>query len=224
MTRSRQKTISVAVVVPSMVNVHAEFMMSLLNLVSHFANNQVPGYGAQSIRVINKRGSILPNLRLQGLQEAAASDADFILWLDSDHKFPPDLLFRLLSWKKDVVALNCATKTMPINPTARAFDENDIKGKPVFTRRHSEGLERVWRVGFGVMLMSRRAYMQIPHDAFGMHYIPEVGCYQGEDWNVCAALEKAGCPIYVDHEASMFAMHIGTFDYDHSYTGEWDEL
>jgi hypothetical protein len=53
-----------------------------------------------------------------------------------------------------------------------------------------------------------------------MTYKPEVDAYQGEDWNMCEALEKAGVPIYVDHDLSKRIGHVGTFKYTHEVVGQ----
>lgn len=214
---TKEKEFRVVVGVPSMTTWHAEFAMSLIGLVGYFANTQVPGARVQQLQVCNKRGSILPNLRLQCLKAARAANATHLLWLDSDHKFPPNLLNRLLEREKDVVALNCATKTMPTMPTARGFNPADRKGDAVYTDVDSTGLERVWRVGTGVMLMTARAFNQIPNDAFSMRYEASSDSYVGEDWSMCEELEKVGCPIYIDHPLSYECGHIGTFEYTHEY-------
>lgn len=172
----------------------------------------------QQYQVTNVRGSILPNLRLKGLKAAKQVNATHLLYLDSDHTFPPDTLNRLLKHGKDCVAANCVTKTIPAMTTARSYNE-DPQGAPVFSDPESIGLERVWRVGTGVMLLSRRAYLQIPHDSFSMIYKPETDTYQGEDWTLCEAMERRNIPIYIDHRLSHEIGHIGNFNYTHDYVG-----
>lgn len=212
--------LNVAVIVPSMSTWHAEFAMSLIGMLMYFQNNQACGARVQTVRVINKRGSILPNLRLAGLKDAKAVEATHILWLDSDHEFQPSLLNDLLRHEKDVVAANCAIKTFPSMPTARGFDPNDPKGVPIYTDWDSHGLEKVWRIGTGIMLMSERAFKQIPHSAFAMTYMESTDSYRGEDWGVCEALEKVGCPIFIDHDVSNECSHIGNFKYTHEFVGQ----
>lgn len=213
-------SLRVVIAIPSMSTWHAEFAMSLVSLLGYFGNNRVKNAHVQEVRVVNMKGSILPNLRLEGLKAAKQHDATHLLWLDSDHEFPPNLLNRLLSHEKDVVALNCATKTMPTSPTARSFDPLDRKGQLVFTDSNSTGLQKVWRIGTGIMLMSKRAYTQIPHSAFAMLYEEEADSFRGEDWGMCEVLEQVGCPIYIDHDLSRAATHIGNFRYTHDYCGQ----
>ena len=209
----------ILVVVPSGSHWVADFATSLISLVASFANTPVPGYTSHELRVANIKGSILPKSRLNGLKAAKAADATHLLFLDSDHTFRPDLLHKLLAAGKDVVAANCVTKCLPAMTTAR-LKSADPQGEPVYSDPSSAGLQKVWRVGTGVMLLSRKAFEQIPHDAFAMMYKEEADTYQGEDWTMCEALEKAGVPIYVDHAVSRSVGHVGMLNFTHDYVGE----
>lgn len=211
--------LNVVIVVPSGTHWLADFGTSLISMLGYFANNRVGVAKVQQYRVVNVKGSILPMSRLTGLKAAKEADASHLLFLDSDHTFPPDLLNRLLKWDKDCVAANCVTKTIPAMTTARAFREGDAQGEVVYSDEGSIGLDKVWRVGTGVMLLSKRAFSRIPHDAFSMTYKPEVDRYQGEDWTLCEALDKLGVPIYVDHRLSRQVGHIGMLNYTHDYVG-----
>lgn len=210
------ETLRVLVVVPSGCYWVADFATSLISLVAKFAATPVPGYSSHELRVANIKGSILPRSRLRGLKAAKEAGVTHLLFVDSDHTFPPDMLHQLLRHGKDVVAANCVTKTIPSCPTARK-KSIDPKGDLVYSDEGTVGLERVWRVGTGVMLLSKKAFMQIPHDAFGMPFLEAIDDYQGEDWTMCAALEKAGVPIYVDHGLSKQVGHVGMFNYNHDY-------
>lgn len=216
--KTRLPPLTVAIAVPSGEMLHTRFALSLVNLMIHISMYDIPGYAGLNAFIINKRGSILPNLRLQAVRDADKVKADYILWLDSDHTFPASLLHELLAHKVDVVAANCATKTVPAYPTARNHNPEDAKGVPVFTYANSEGLEQVWRVGFGITLMSRKAYKCLQGSDFEMNYIEETDTMRGEDWKAFAAIEAAGIPIYIDHGISKTCKHIGMFDYDHSLT------
>jgi hypothetical protein len=211
--------LNVVVVVPSGTHWLAEFGTSLISMLGYFSNNRIGASRVHSYRVVNIKGSILPTLRLRGLIAAKEADATHLLYLDSDHTFPPDMLNRLLRHGKDCVAVNCVTKSLPAMTTARRFNPDDPQGDPVFSDPESSGLERVWRVGTGVMLIAKRTFLQIPHDSFTMPYMPSRGVYQGEDWTLCEAIEKIGSPIYIDHEVSQEVGHIGTLTYTHDYVG-----
>lgn len=212
--------LNVVVVVPSGPHWLADFSTSLISMMGYFMNNKVPGSTTSQFRVVNVKGSILPTLRLNGLKAAKAIGASHLLYVDSDHTFPPDMLNRLLKWKKDCVAVNCVTKSIPSTTTARSHVEGDSHGAIVYSDPGNVGqLARVWRVGTGVMLLSKRAYNQIPHEAFAMTYKPEADTYQGEDWTLCEALENAGVPIYIDHAVSRQVGHVGILNYTHDLVG-----
>lgn len=215
------KTLKVLLAIPSMGSWHEEFGKSLAQLTSHFAVARVGSYKHQQLHTMSMRGSILPNLRLSALQKAKEMGVDYLLWIDSDQSFPKDVVHRLVMWDKDVVGANIATKTIPTLPTAR---REPIPGEPafgalVFTDAHSTGLQRVWRIGCGLTLMSRKVIQALPEDCFEMLYKPDVRRYQGEDWRMCEHIEKAGFEIYVDHDLSNLVGHHGGFNYTHEYNG-----
>ena len=210
----------IVVVVPSGTHWLADFGASLLSMMGYFMNNPVKGMRTHEFRLVNIKGSILSTSRLNGIKAAKAMDASHLLFIVSDHTFPPDMLNQLLSWKKDVVAANCVTKSIPACTTARSFSATDPQGDIVYSdEKMVHNLERVWRVGTGVMLISKRAYNQIPHDCFTIKYMPEADVYQGEDWTMCEAMDKLGIPIYVDHKLSREVGHLGILNFTHDYVG-----
>ena len=215
-----QEPLNIVVAVPSGPHWLADFATSLIGMLGHFSNHRASLSGVQQYRVVNVKGSILPRQRLNALQAAKQVNASHLFFVDRDHTFPPDMLNRLLKWDKDCVAANCVTKSIPAMTTARSFREGNEQGGVVYSDPDAVGLEKVWRIGTGVMLLSRKAYMQIPHSAFAMVYKEDEDTYQGEDWTMCEALHKAGIPIYIDHRLSREVGHIGMFNYTHDYVGE----
>lgn len=213
------KTIKVAIGIPSLGMWHADFALNLMHLVLAFNKYSLAGYASQELRVIHNRGSILPKQRREIVRAAADWGADYLLWLDCDHTFPAHLLQKLLIADKDVVAVNCVTKSTPANPTARLKDEETGFGVPTFSWP-GKGLEQVWRVGTGVMLVNMKVYEKTGPDIFHMYYRDEVGNYQGEDWTMCEAIEKAGFEIWVDHGLSLQVGHIGMLEYRHDLVPE----
>jgi len=204
--------------VPSGNTWDAQFAMCLVNLVAYFDKCPVPGYTRQELRVVNVRSSILPRNRMNLVKAARAAKATHLLFLDSDHTFPKDLVHRLGMARKLVVAANCVTKQIPARPTARAFSEEVAEGEPVYSE--SQKLELVWRVGTGVMLVNMKVFAAIGDGCWDMKYLPERDDYQGEDWSFCEALQKVGIPIWVDHGVSQQIGHVGSFEYTHAVIGE----
>ena len=190
--------------------------MSLAGMCMRFMVERLPWAKSQTLRVHNKRGSILPQLREELVREALSGGATHILFLDSDQTFPSDTLHRLLSWKLPFVACNVAIKTFPSVPTARAHDPSKAQGQLIYST--GPGLERVWRVGLGVALIESRVFRAIEEPWFGIKYMPD-GTFMGEDWFLCEKVEAAGFPIHVDHGLSLQIGHIGDLEYVHDFCG-----
>lgn len=210
----------VVVGVPSGSHWLAQFGVALGSLMVRFYMERVPGFKSQELRVANVKSSILPKNRLELMKIAKASKADYLLFLDSDHTFPADLPHRLIAHGKPIVAVNCVTKTIPAQPTARAFSAENSQGVPVYSDEGKTGLEEVWRIGTGVMLLHKSAFEQIPHSAWAMVYKEEGDTYQGEDWTFCAECERLGIPLYIDHALSREVGHVGSYEFTHDVVGE----
>ncbi len=205
--------LNICVACPSTDDVKAEFFMSVAAMTAEFMSKRISGYTRQGYSVHNKRGSILPQLRHELVRRAQKVGATHILFIDSDQKFPADTLRRLLAHKIPVVACNVATKSFPSNPTARQKGD-DPHGSLVFTTP-GKGLERVWRVGTGIMLIEMYLFSQIEPPWFMLEFNAAEDKYMGEDWWFCRLLEKLGIWVYVDHDLSLEVEHIGTCGYTH---------
>jgi hypothetical protein len=125
----------------------------------------------------------------------------------------------LLAWDRHVVGVNCVTKSIPASPTARAKSETVDGGVPVFSDPDMKGLQQVWRLGTGVLLVRASVLKQLPKGAWEMKYIPEKDVYQGEDWTFCECLEALSIPIFVDHGLSQLVGHEGMLEYTHELVG-----
>lgn len=222
MNLDRFKHLHVLVAVPHMGMWHADFARSLINMLTFCREKRVGEYKSTKVSLMSAQGSILTKLRLDMVENAIKQKADYLLFLDSDHAFPRVLLHRLLDWKKDCVAVNCVTKTIPSNPTARQEPTAEHPwGVPVFSDPEKEGLEAVWRVGTGVMLLRVKALEKLNwREAFNMFWNKERQTIQGEDWTLAETLKKGGVEIYVDHRLSRHVTHIGYFHYSHDYVGQ----
>lgn len=212
----------VLLAIPSGQTWHAQFGIDLVNLVANFPQERTPGFKSQELRVANIRSSVLSKNRLDAVKVAKSAHAHYILFLDTDHTFPKNLVQKLVAHRKLVVAANCVTKQIPANPTARAKSENP-KGAIVYSDPESWGLEEVWRIGTGVMLIHMSVFDKIGMGVWDMKYLPEEDTYQGEDWSFCEACEKAGIPLYIDHAVSKQVGHVGNYEFTHDVVGTLQE-
>lgn len=206
--------------VPSGSHWIAQFGVDLVNLFNKFNTTRVADYSRQSLQLANVRSSVLPQNRLDLVKAAQDRDATHLLFLDSDQTFPPDLIHRLASHHQQIVAANCVTKTIPATSTARAFSEKEPRGIPIYSDPDSHGLEQVWRIGTGIMLVHMSVFDRVPEDCWEMRFLPGPKRYQGEDWAFCEACEKAGIPIFIDHDVSKLVGHVGNYEYTTAVIGE----
>lgn len=205
----------VVIAVPSGDSWDARFAMCMIFMScyigKHYMINEMP----TAFRVHNKKGSILCALRQMLVETALMGKATHLLFIDTDQTFPKDTLNRLMEHKKPVVACNIATKTFPSSSTARK-EGKDIRGVPVYTKEDSTGLEEVWMVGTGIMLIDLKIFKREKMRKapwFTMEWNEEVGHYMGEDWFFCNCLHEAGVPIFIDHDLSKEVGHMGKLEY-----------
>jgi hypothetical protein len=210
------KHAKVLIAVPSHSFWEADFGMSLLSLVVASATPP-EGYESLSIAIQNSKGSILPALRQELVEKAQEMDATHILFLDSDMTFPAWTLHKLLEDDKLVVAANCVTKSIPANPTARAYDGTQ-SGKAIshldYLEEDAEELVKVWRVGTGVMLINMKVFKRIDAPFFPIVHEPVSGKIVGEDWGFCGRCEAKAIDIYIDTLLSNHIGHIGRMEYN----------
>ena len=97
---SGDKSARVAVCVPVRDYVTAAFSFSLAMLLKKC------GEAGLKTTLHMVMGSEIASQRQQLALEALKTDCTHILWLDSDMRFPADILNNLLSHKRDIVACN----------------------------------------------------------------------------------------------------------------------
>jgi hypothetical protein len=208
------KHIKIVVAVPSPGIWITDFGLSLCHLMTAGLQYRIGQTKSQELQLFASTGSMLPRMRMEAVKHALEIRADYIFMVDSDHKFPRKALHQLLSHGKDVVAANCVTKTIPTNPTARK-KSSTIAGDLVISHGKT-GIEQVWRVGTGMMLVHMGVFRNIGPGVFNMFWREDLKTFQGEDWSMCEAMEKAGYKIWVDHDLSNEVTHIGQLHYLHS--------
>ena len=202
--------------VPSRAEVHMQFALSLQTLVGALRQQPVQGYDGASVSILNEINSCIAKSRYQLARKALENGATHLLWVDTDQTFPPQLVHALARHKKPIVGCNIAIKTLPSAPTARAKSEDWFGGHKVYSKG-KKGLERVWRIGFGVVLIEAEVFKKIPEPWFNIRWDLAKREFVGEDWFFCEQAEAAGIPIFVDHDASLRVGHIGNFEFTHNH-------
>lgn len=214
--------IRLAICLPHQGLWHSEFGMSLAQLCIYCTTTVFEEGRGRSVCVIERRTSIIAQSRQECLEDAIMQNCDYALFLDSDQLFPADTAHRLMKWKKPVVAANIALKVLPSFPTARAKNGTPF-GMPIDSHAPKSGLEKVWRVGSGIMLIDLACVRELPKPWFETTYDPKNQQYLGEDWYFCKKMEAAGHDIFIDHELSRQIGHAGTFMYGHANIPNLDQ-
>jgi len=195
----KNNSASVAICVPVRDNVTAVFAYSLAML------QRKCGEAGLATSLHFNMGSEVTMQRQQLVSEALETNCTHIMWIDSDMKFPVDTLNILLEADKDIVAGNYSTRVPPHRPVA--FRSKNNLDERVFT---GTGLEKVWAVGSGMMLVKREVYEKLSSPFYKIEYSDDYSSLVGEDVYFCTKANEAGYEVYVSHKLSDRIAHIGT--------------
>jgi hypothetical protein len=206
--------VKLALCIPSQGEWKADFGMCFVQMCLQMACNPFEEGQDRNVIVLDKRTSLLPRSRQECLEDAILQDCTHAFFMDTDQSFPADIAHKFMAWKKPVVAANVALKIMPSFPTARNRGPTAF-GVPVTSDNDKHGLEKVWRVGAGLMLIDLSILKNVPKPWFEIHYSAKNAQFVGEDWFFIGKLEAAGYDVYIDHDISRQVGHVGNFCYMH---------
>jgi len=143
---------------------------------------------------------------------ALKHDYNFILFLDSDMRFPRNTLLRLLARNEVIVGANYSTRANPVKPVTFRDDE-DPDGR-VYTEADSVGLEEVASVGFGCVLIDLDVFRALSRPWFNFEWDPKARNFTGEDVFFCRrARKELGQKVFIDHDLSHEIKHVGEWEY-----------
>ena len=185
----------ILIAVPCMNQVPAEFADSLARLTSC-------GLKDHQLGQIFKIGSLIYTSRDDIAKEAIGSGADYVMWLDSDMVFGPDLLQKLMPHLErpeiDIVTGLYFRRVQPFTPVLFEeldFDvEKQIASWSEFTEIGAEPFE-VAGCGFGCVLMPTDIFIDV-QSKFGAMFTPMSGV--GEDLSFCWRARQLGFRIWCD--------------------------
>ena len=182
----------VFIAVPCMDTLSAKFAQCLVNLVNHKRDFDV--------EVGFHIGSLVYDSRNKLAERAINSDADYVLWLDSDMTFVPDTLDMMLDTLKtnnyEILTGMYFRRRPPFTPTL--FEELRILQTGTVTKEFDEIPEEIFEVagcGFGCVLMSRNVLWNV-FCQNGNMFSPINGV--GEDLSFCWRARRCGHKIYCD--------------------------
>lgn len=221
----------IGIAIPCMDQVDAWFAHDLARAMTHhafaFPDDTMALSMHQSAFLAESRNELV-----KGLLENEG--VDYVIFLDSDMRFPATLFNDLLSHNVPVVAANCAKRRRPISATARKENPETGSLEAVWPDPEKrEGIEQVHIVGSAVMCIKRDVFFQISFPWFHTPWHPEDQRFVGEDLFFCAQLKKYEVPLYIDHGVSWAVGHIGQYTYEMkdvlgerelAQRGYWDHL
>lgn len=199
-----RRFVKVAICTPCQDTVGAGFAYDLARLVGF--SKDIP------LSVIQSRGTIIPQQRAALVKQAVDYGATHLLFIDSDMRFPPNALERLLAHDQPIVAANYSTRRHPIVPTA----EHKEKGM-LFTPHDAEGLAEVSHAGMGLMLIEMAVFHLMSEPWFALGFDPKAKEYVGEDVFFCRQAKKSGFVTLVDQGLSREVRHVGEMEFRHEH-------
>ena len=163
------------------------FAASLVNLRTPV--NTAISWAVGSDRIVGRNNIV---------RQALDQGSEWVLFLDDDHAFGPDLLLRLLAHDQPIVASLYMGRARPFAPIAYGEKQDDGTYLPIQLPGLPEsGLLAVVAAGTGGMLIRSEIFRAVG----------EPWCEHGrasEDLIFCDKAREAGFPIYLD-----LATHLG---------------
>ena len=161
-----------------------------------------------------RQGTILAEQRNELLKLAVEEGSDFAIFLDTDMRFPKDVISRLVDHDLPVVGANCAKRRRPISATARIEDpDNPNELIAVWPDRSVKGLQRVAMVGTAVMAIRVKDLLTVQWPWFQQPWMDDRQRFVGEDLFFCGRLKQAEVALYIDHDLSWEVKHVGKYEY-----------
>ena len=189
--------------------------------------DQVPAPFCQSLAMLRKVGDCVLSMQMGSLiytsrntlaTKAIQTEADYVLWLDSDMVFEPDILERLMKTLTendlDIVSGLYFRRTAPYSPVL--FDKLERKHGEVFEwaefKEIPNQLFEVGGCGFGCVLMKTDPFFDV-QSKFGNMFAP-IGD-TGEDLAFCWRARQCGFKVWCD--PSIICGHVGYMISDEKY-------
>lgn len=223
------KGVRICVCVPALTEVKAFFSYDLAQMMAFTSSHYCKPGVIENLGLAYQVGTYVHRARQELAAEALRQDADYILFVDSDMRFPPDALIQLLVHQEAMVGVNYVARGYPPRyiavKTLTAKDSTE-KGTLLKTLPDSTGLEEVDGFGFGLVLIRRDVFEALPDPReqpwWWYEWMPVKKSQIGEDVYFCRLAVEAGFTLYVDHDLSKQVAHIGheVFTLEHAWAYE----
>lgn len=187
---------NILIAVPSMDSVPAIFCQSLAML-------KKVGDCAVAFQI----GSLVYDSRNNLAKHALTMEADYVLWLDSDMMFGPDILERMIKRMEerelDILSGIYYRRRHPFSPVLFkkfSIDENNMAIHENFNSYPKNDIFEVEGIGFGCVLMKSDVLFNVA--AKYKDWFSPLGRV-GEDLSFCWRARQCGYKIYADPEIQL---------------------
>lgn len=206
MSGNEGKPVKVAICIPAGDDVKTFFAYDLARMMAWTTT-----FGIE-MQLLFACGSLVMKQR-ENLASAVLKDggATHILWLDSDMRFPKDLIMRMLTHDVPAVCASYTERNAPFRPLA--FIDAMNWNKRAFTSPDDHGLQKIIACGFGCFLMRTELLEKMERPWFMVGYNREANVFIGEDVYFFLNLNGLGIPLFMDHDITREIAHIGRFEY-----------
>jgi len=204
--------------IPMYGGAHGLAVGSLLSLQAHLMEK-----GHTVLFDIVANGSILPKVRNGIVKRFIDSNAEVLVFIDSDMVYEPQAIEKLINAPFDVSVINYRVKSTNVKYMAEAVrEECEVVG----TVYLGDTWIQTTRAGTGIMAIKRRTiehittpYLSYIDNGVEYHALFDFclsdGHYYGEDYTFCRRVEAAGGQIFILADAD--AGHIGDTVYMGNY-------
>lgn len=192
------------IAIPAMDTVKTDFMLSLLALRK-----------PEGSHIAVMQNSLVHTARNHLVWEAISGGNDYILWIDSDMVFQPDLAERLLKDAEqgmDYVSALCFRRQLPTGPTVyKSIVWDGLNHDAVeYSDYPKDTLFECGGTGMAAVLTKTEIYKTVM-DKFEIapfEPLPRLG----EDFSLCYRLKECGIRMYCDSRIKVG--HIGNLIYN----------
>ena len=147
--------------------------------------------------IVPSEGYSIAENRNYAAVQALNNNSDYLMMIDDDMIFEPDLLDKLIANNKDIigVAYHPRSETGKIikfldeTHIVKLEETNDPKYKSTF---------ECHATGTGIILIKCEVFKKVPRPWFMFEYYPTGQCKLGEDWYFSRECKKAGFKIWTD--------------------------
>lgn len=198
----------IVVGVPCRDEVHTTFAYDLAMAIATHQRN----HPEDDIILSMKRGTLIADQRHELAKKALIDDADYLLMLDSDMRFPHDIIEHMMSRDKDILAACSSTRKFPTKTNAFRSIRPSLH---LWIDENSTGLHEVAAVGTAIMMIKTDVFRNMELPFFEIVWDEYFQHFMGEDVYFCAKARQSGYSVFVDQDLSHGIRHTGSYEFSH---------